>query len=221
MHIIIIGCGRVGSQTANLLSEAGHDVSIIDLDPKSFRRLNKSFNGKKIIGFGYDKEVLESAGIEEADAFAALTHGDNRNIVSALIAKREYRVPIVIARIYDPVRAIVYNQLNITTISPTRWGANKIKELICQKDINSQLSLGNGEVEIIEVEVPYNFKGLTYGKINVPGEIMVIAVTRLGRAFVPLADSIVKEGDIMLLSVASESIPKLKDFIGLKVGGNL
>lgn len=221
MHIIIIGCGRVGSQTANLLSEAGHNVSIIDLDPKSFNRLGKSFNGQKIIGFGYDKDVLERAGIEEADAFAALTHGDNRNIVAALIAKKEYKVPIVIARIYDPVRAIVYNKLSITTISPTRWGANKIKELICQKDINSQLSLGNGEVEIIEIEVPYNFKGLTYDKINVPGEIMVTAVTRLGRAFVPVVGSEVKEGDIMLLSVASESIPKLKDFMGLGIRRNV
>ena len=215
MQIIIMGCGRVGSQTANLLSEAGHNISIIDIDEKSFGRLGKNFRGKKILGFGYDKEVLEKAGIEDADAFAALSPGDNRNIVGALIAKKEYKVPIVVARIYDPVRAIVYNKLGITTISPTRWGANKIKELICYTDINSQLSLGNGEVEIIEIEVPQSVVGFTYTKINVPGEIMVAGVTRLGKAFVPVVGTEIKEGDIMLVAVASESISKLKGFLGI------
>ena len=215
MQIIIMGCGRVGSQTANLLSEAGHNISIIDIDEKSFSRLGKNFKGKRILGFGYDKEVLEKAGIEEADAFAALTPGDNRNIVGALIAKKEYKVPIVVARIYDPVRAIVYNKLGITTISPTRWGANKIKELICYNDINSLLSLGNGEVEIIEIEVPQSITGFTYEKINAPGEIMVTAVTRLGRSFIPVVGTVIKEGDIMLVSVTSESISKLKGILGI------
>ncbi|MCL4378280.1 MAG: TrkA family potassium uptake protein, partial [Actinobacteria bacterium] len=111
MQIVIMGCGRVGAQLANLLSVDGHKVSIIDQDPKSFKRLGKSFKGEKITGFGYDKGVLEKAGIDHADAFASVTQGDNRNIVGALVAKREYRVPIVVARIYDPVRAIVYNKL--------------------------------------------------------------------------------------------------------------
>jgi trk system potassium uptake protein len=215
MQIIIMGCGRVGSQTANLLSEAGHSVSIIDIDEKSFDRLGKNFKGKKVLGFGYDKEVLEKAGIEEADAFAALSPGDNRNIVAALIAKKEYSVPIVVARIYDPVRAIVYNKLGITTISPTRWGANKIKELICYNDINSQLSLGNGEVEVIEIEAPHGLTGFTYEKINSPGEIMVTAVTRLGRAFVPVVGTEIKENDVMLITVASDSISKLKSILGI------
>ncbi|MEI7615121.1 MAG: TrkA family potassium uptake protein [Actinomycetota bacterium] len=215
MQIIIMGCGRVGSQTANLLSEAGHSISVIDIDKKSFERLGKNFKGKKILGFGYDKEVLENAGIEEADAFAALSPGDNRNIVGALIAKKEYKVPIVVARIYDPVRAVVYNKLGITTISPTRWGANKIKELICYNDINSQLSLGNGEVEVIEIEAPHGLAGFTYEKINAPGEIMVTAVTRLGRAFVPVVGTEIKENDVMVITVASESISKLKGILGV------
>jgi len=159
--------------------------------------------------------VLERAEIEEADAFAALTPGDNRNIVGALIAKKEFKVPIVVARIYDPVRAVVYNKLGITTISPTRWGANKIKELICYNDINSLLSLGNGEVEMIEIEVPQSITGFTYDKINAPGEIMVSTITRLGKAFVPVVGTEIKEGDIMLVAVASESISKLKGFLGI------
>lgn len=215
MQIVIMGCGRVGAQLANLLSVDGHKVSIIDQDPKSFKRLGKSFKGEKITGFGYDKGVLEKAGIDHADAFASVTQGDNRNIVGALVAKREYRVPIVVARIYDPVRAIVYNKLGITTISPTRWGANKIKELICYSTINTQLSLGNGEVEILEVEVTHNLSGFTCDKINVPGEIMVVSLTRLGRAFVPVVGTIMGEGDLLHIAVVSTAIPQLKRMLGI------
>ncbi|MCL5770721.1 MAG: TrkA family potassium uptake protein [Actinobacteria bacterium] len=215
MEVVIMGCGRVGSQLANLLSMDGHDVSIIDVDEKSFNRLGKSFKGNKILGFGYDKEVLEKAGIEHADAYASVSPGDNRNIIGALIAKREYRVPIVVARIYDPVRAIVYNKLGITTISPTRWGANKIKELICHSDINSQLSLGNGEVEVIEVEVLPPIAGFTSDKINVPGEIMVFSITRLGKSFVPVVGTVMNSGDLLHIAVAATAIPQLKRILGL------
>jgi trk system potassium uptake protein len=215
MEVVIMGCGRVGSQLANLLSMDGHKVSIIDMDPKSFTRLGKSFKGEKIVGFGFDKEVLEKAGIEHADAFASITHGDNRNIVGALVAKREYNVPIVVARIYDPVRALVYNKLGITTISPTRWGANKIKELICYSDMSSQLSLGNGEVEIMEVEVGTNLVGFSSDKINVPGEIMVVSITRLGRAFIPVVGTVMNEGDMLHITVTSTAIPQLKRILGI------
>jgi len=215
MQIVIMGCGRVGSQLANLLSIDGHRVSIIDLDPKSFNRLGKSFKGEKIVGFGYDKEVLISAGIENADAFASVSPGDNRNIIGALIAKREFKVPIVIARIYDPVRANVYNKLGITTISPTKWGANKIKELICHSDIKTQLSLGNGEVEIIEVEAVHGIAGFRSDKINVPGEIMVFSITRLGRAFIPVVGTIINEGDLLHIAVVATAIPQLKRILGI------
>jgi trk system potassium uptake protein len=215
MQIVIMGCGRVGSQLAGLLSLDGHKVSIIDLDPKSFDKLGKSFKGEKIVGFGYDKDILIKAGIENADAFASVSPGDNRNIIGALIAKREFKVPIVVARIYDPVRAIVYNKLGITTISPTRWGANKIKELICHSDINTQVSLGNGEVEIIEVEVPPQIAGFRSDKINVPGEIMVVSITRLGRAFVPVVGTIINDGDLLHIAVAASSVPQLKRILGI------
>ena len=215
MEIVIMGCGRVGAQLANLLSIDGHKVSIIDMDTKSFSRLGRSFKGEKILGFGFDKEVLEKAGIEHADAFTSVTQGDNRNIIGALVAKREYNVPIVVARIYDPIRALVYNKLGITTISPTSWGANKIKELICHSDVSSQLSLGNGEVEIIEVEVKSNLVGFASDKINVPGEIMVVSITRLGRASVPVVGTVMNEGDLLHIAVASTAIPQLKRILGI------
>src|SRR4030043_827524 len=210
MQIVILGCGRVGSQLANLLSGENHNVTVIDNNPKAFRRLGKSFKGNTVTGFGFDKEILEKAGIEHSDAFASVTQGDNRNIVSALIAKREYRVPIVIARIYDPLRAQVYNKLGITTISPTTWGANKIRELICHSNILSQASLGNGEVEILETGVSAKLAGFACDKINVPGEIMVVSITRLGRAFIPVVGTVMNQGDLLHIAVASSSIPQLK-----------
>jgi len=215
MQIVILGCGRVGSQLANLLSLEGHKVTVIDNNPKAFSRLGKSFKGSTVTGFGFDKEILEKAGIEHADAFASVTEGDNRNIVSALIAKREYRVPIVVARIYDPLRALVYKKLGITTISPTTWGANKIREIICHSDILSQMSLGNGEVEIVEVEINTNLAGFTSDKINVPGEIMVLSITRLGRAFIPVVGTVMDKGDLLHIAVASTSIPQLKRILGI------
>jgi len=215
MQIVIMGCGRVGSQLANLLYMDGHKVSIIDLDPKAFNRLGKNFKGKTIIGFGYDREVLINAGIENADAFASVTPGDNRNIIATLIAKREFKVPLVIARIYDPVRANVYKKLGITTIAPTTWGANKIWELICHSDVNTRLSLGNGEVEIIEVEVTHQTSGYRSEKINVPGEIMVLSITRLGKAFIPVVGSIMNEGDLLHVAVTATAIPQLKRMLGI------
>jgi trk system potassium uptake protein len=215
MEVVIMGCGRVGAQLANLLSMDGHKVSIIDMDLKSFNRLGKSFKGEKVLGFGFDKEVLEKAGIESADAFTSVTQGDNRNIIGALVAKREFNVPIVVARIYDPIRALVYNKLGITTISPTTWGANKIKELICYSDVSSQLSLGNGEVEVIEVEARSNIIGFSSEKINVPGEIMVVSITRLGKAFVPVVGTVINEGDLLYIAVASSAIPQLKRILGI------
>ena len=215
MQIVILGCGRVGSQLANLLSGENHNVTVIDNNPKAFRRLGKGFKGNTVTGFGFDREILEKAGIEHTDAFASVTQGDNRNIVSALIAKREYRVPIVVARIYDPLRAIAYQKLGIATISPTTWGANKIKEIICHFDILSQLSLGNGEVEIVEAEINTNLAGFTSDKINVPGEIMVISITRLGRAFIPVVGTVMDQGDLLHIAVASTSIPQLKRILGI------
>jgi len=215
MQIVIMGCGRVGSQLANLLSLESHKVTVIDNNPKAFSRLGKSFKGNTVTGFGFDKEILEKAGIEHADAFASVTQGDNRNIISALIAKREYRVPIVVARIYDPLRALAYKKLGITTISPTTWGANKIKGIICHFDISSQLSLGSGEVEIVEMEINTNLAGFTSDKINVPGEIMVISITRLGRAFIPVVGTVMNQGDLLHIAVASTSIPQLKRIFGI------
>lgn len=130
MHVVILGCGRVGATLALMLESEGHAVAIIDRDREAFRRLGRSFKGRTVLGIGIDEDVLRKAGIERADAFAATTSGDNSNIMSAQIVKIKYKVPRVIARIYDPLRAEAYQELGIDTISPTLLGAGMCRDFI-------------------------------------------------------------------------------------------
>lgn len=119
MKVVIMGCGRVGARIASILDHNGHDVSVVDTDPRAFRRLAPDFGGQTIIGTGIDEDVLRSAGIEEATAFIAVTNGDNRNIMAAQVARHIFNVPEVICRIYDPVREDTYRRLGLTTVCPT------------------------------------------------------------------------------------------------------
>lgn len=130
MNVIIMGCGRVGAQLASLLDAEGHKVTVLDIEPYSFRRLPTNFGGIAMVGNGIDEDVLRRAGIEEADAFVAVTQGDNRNVMAAQIAKHIYNVPRVVCRIYDPIREELYHGLGLETISPTIVGAALLKEAI-------------------------------------------------------------------------------------------
>ena len=216
MKIVIVGCGRVGSMLADLLSAEGHEVSIIDKNPVAFSRLGKTFRGEKIEGIGFDKKTLEKAGIERADAFSSVTNGDNTNIVSALIAKRKYRVPIVITRIYDPARAEIYRRLGLATISSTTWGASTIKDLILHPGLTDKLTLGSGEAKIIEVPAPPQILGRTIADLSIPSEITVCALIRGGKAFIPTAGTRLEEQDILYLVVLSSAMPKLKKMLALE-----
>ena len=130
MNIVIMGCGRVGAQLAGMLDEEGHKVNVMDSDTYSFRRLPASFKGKPLVGDGTDEDYLKKAGIEEADAFIAVTQGDNRNVMAAQIAKHMYNVPRVICRIYDPLREEMYQTLGLETISPTMVGAKLLRDKV-------------------------------------------------------------------------------------------
>lgn len=130
MKAVIMGCGRVGAQLANMLDAEGHDVTVIDIDAASFRRLPSTFKGKAMIGNGIDQDILKKAGIEEADTFAAVTQGDNRNVMAAQIAKHIFNVPKVVCRIYDPIREEIYHSLGLETVSPTTVGARLLKEAL-------------------------------------------------------------------------------------------
>lgn len=130
MNVVIMGCSRVGAQVAALLDEEGHKVTILDIEPYSFRRLPTNFNGTAMVGDGTDEDSLKKAGIEEADAFVAVTQGDNRNVMAAQIAKYMFNVPKVVCRIYDPLREELYHTLGLETISPTKVGAQLLRKLV-------------------------------------------------------------------------------------------
>lgn len=198
MYIIIIGCGRVGSQLANSLSMEGHNVVVIDKNSRAFKRLGANFNGTTLIGNGYDKELLQEAGIEKADAVAVVTNGDNTNVVSTQVARKVFNVPIVVTRIYDPKREQLYRELGLNVIGGTTVVAEMIKEKITHGHFIHQLS-EVGEIKIIEFKIDKNLAGLTLKEIETKEQSKIFAVIRDKEIFSPEKEMIVKEKDILLI----------------------
>jgi len=215
MKVIIMGCGRVGEQLSFLLLNEGHLVTVIDSDPLALDRLGPNFKGQKIHGVGFDQDILISAGIENADAFAATSSSDNANIVAARIARNHFRVPRVVARLYDPRRAEIYQRLGLLTISSTTWGAERIRELLTHSDLDPVLTYGSGEVCLLTFEVPYPLIGKMVKHLAVPGESHVMAITRQGHAFIPVGGSELQQGDLLHLVVLASGMERVKQFLGL------
>ncbi len=213
MKIIIAGCGRVGATLAKKLSLEGHDVSVVDKNPDSFERLGKTFSGQTVKGMVFDGEALKAAGIERADAFLAVTSGDNSNVVSATIAKDVYRVPTVVARIYDPRRAEIYRRFGIPTVASVTWAANEILTFLTYTSMVRDISLGDGEVQVTKTTIPPRVVGRTVGELTVPGEISVVAIIRSGKAFIPGPGDIFKEHDVIEIAVLTTSMSRLKKML--------
>lgn len=215
MKIIIAGCGRVGALLAGKFSAEGHDVSVIDKDPTAFKRLGKTFKGLTVRGLVFDKATLEKAGADRADAFVAVTSGDNSNVVSSTIARDIYRIPKVIARIFDPRRADIYRRLGIQTISSVLWAVNEIVSLTLHQQVVRDATLGDGEVQLVKTSAPPRLVGRTVDDISIPGEILVVAVVRAGQSFIPASGAAFHEGDIIELAVLTSAMPKFKNMLGL------
>lgn len=201
MHVIIAGCGRVGSSLAATLERLGHDVTIIDKRSRSFERLNPAFAGEKIVGFAFDREVLEEARIRDATAFASVTNGDNSNILSARVAKEHFRVPNVVARIYDPRRAQIYQRLGIQTVATVRWTTDQILRTLMPEDVPVEHTIDNGEVVVMAIPAPPAVVGTKAAELDVEGRRKVVALSRFGVPRVPDKDLAIQEGDILHLSV--------------------
>lgn len=216
MHIIIAGCGRVGSQAAAALSREGHSVVVIDRDPKAFRRLPKSFAGTALPGMAFDTDTLEKAGITRADAFVAVTNGDNTNIVSARVAKETYRVPTVVSRIYDPQRAEIYRRFGVMTFATTVWGANKVIEMVTSVQLGREYSFGNDEVQMLLAWTPGHLVGKPVTSLNVPGEIQVAVVIRMGKPMIPVSGTRFEERDRLYVLVHQSAISKFKKMMGME-----
>jgi len=219
MNVIVMGCGRVGEQLALLLDAEGHQVTTIDYDASALARLGPAFKGRKIKGIGFDRDTLVEAGIEEADAFAATSSSDNANIVAARIARNIFQVPRVVARLYDPRRAEIYQRLGLLTISSTTWGAERIRELLTHSDIDPVLTFGHGEVCLLSLESPPQLVGKIVKQLIVPGEINVIAITRQGQAFISLGGTEIRPGDTLHLAVLASSMERIKHLLDSSEGG--
>jgi trk system potassium uptake protein TrkA len=213
MRVIIVGCGRVGANLANALSAERHTVVVIDRNPLSFGRLSRDFNGQMLTGVGFDREILQKADIEGADALAATTDSDNVNIVVAVTAKETFKVPHVVARIYDPQAAEIYRREGIPTVTPTLLAANTMKAMIAHPPLVILSILGSGEVKLVQAEVSKPVAGRTVKELTVPGESVVHAIVRRGQAVIPRPDSRVETGDILHIAITVRAIPNLEKLL--------
>jgi trk system potassium uptake protein TrkA len=219
MKVIIMGCGRVGEQISHLMAAEGHDVAVIDYDPAALARLRPEFKGRGVLGVGFDRKVLLKAGIEQAEAFAATSSSDNANIVAARLARNMFHVPRVVARLYDPRRAEIYRRLGLVTISSATWGAERIHELLTHGDLDPVHMFGSGEVCLLSADAPVHLVGRTVSNMTIPGEITVVAVTRQGRALIPVAGTQFRAGDVLHLVVLADAMERLEALLGLGSGG--
>jgi trk system potassium uptake protein TrkA len=216
MKIIVMGCGRVGSQVSQLLVSHGHDVTVIDHDTNALARLGTEFKGKVVRGLGFDRNALLEAGVETAEGFVAASSSDNANIVAARIARTIFRVPRVVARLYDPVRAEVYQRLGLTTISSTAWGAERIVEVVTHTDLDVLHVFRDGGTTMVRVETPTRLNGYRVAQMNIPGELVVTAITRNGHTFIPVSGTEFQEGDVLYLAVISSAMDRLEELLGME-----
>jgi trk system potassium uptake protein len=213
MRVIIMGNGRVGSELSNALVAADHDVAIIDKNPEAFHAYPPGEGARQIVGLGFDRDVLEDAGIKDADAFVAVSSGDNSNIVSARVALEWYHVPRVIARIYDSRRAEIYERLNIPTVATTRWGVKQIQLMLFHDREEIRETLGGGDLLRLRVPVPSGLAGTPVSELEVAGKVLVAGVSRGGGGFLPTKSSTLQEGDYLILMITKEGMELIDDLL--------
>lgn len=215
MKCIVVGCGRMGAGLALELERRGFEVTVVDRQPEALEALGRGFRGRKVVGIGFERAVLLEAGIEQADGLAAVTNSDEANVVAARVARAFFRVPRVVARLYDPRKAEVYRKLGLETISTTAWGVNRVADLLGYAELNVVMHLGD-EVEIVELEVSPTLAGHRVGELISPGEFSVVAVRRANNSFLPTPGATLEPGDRLHLVVLASAQPKLEALVGLK-----
>jgi trk system potassium uptake protein TrkA len=201
VHVIIIGCGRVGSGLAASLSSEGHEVVVLDKNARSFRRLGEDFGGRTLIGSGFDRDILIEAGAERASSLAAVTSGDNSNILCARIARENFRIPQVVARIYDPRRAEIYQRLGIPTVATVTWTIDQVRRWLMPEESPASWTDATATIHVIEQPMPAAWAGRRLGELEEPGAIKVIGVNRAGAVRMDAADMVGQERDQILFAV--------------------
>jgi len=205
VHVVIMGCGRVGSTLARSLEDRNHTVSVIDSNPDAFRRLGPSFNGDKVTGYGFDQEVLSKAGIARADAFAAVSSGDNSNIIAARVARETFGIQQVVARIYDPGRAEVYQRLGITTVATVKWTADQVLRRILPHGAEPDFRDPSGTIRLDQVPVSEPWIGHRMIDLQEQSRCRIAWIDRLGEGMLPTRETVIQEGDLLHLVMREEN----------------
>jgi trk system potassium uptake protein TrkA len=213
VHVVVVGCGRVGSGLAQAVEAAGHTVAIIDRKESAFRRLPEGFAGKRIVGVGFDRDRLHEAGIDAAIAVAAVTNGDNSNIMIARVAKETYQIERVVARIYDPRRAAIYERLGIPTIATVQWATERVLRRILPDQTAVEWIDASAKVCLLERQVPAGWAGKRLADIEIDDVGRVVALVRLGVGQVARPDLVLQEGDVVYAAVAGERIPEFEEHL--------
>ena len=209
VHVVIMGCGRVGSTLARDLEDRDHTVSVIDSNEDAFRRLGPSFRGTKVTGIGFDRDVLEASGIHHADAFAAVSSGDNSNIIAARVARETFGIRQVVARIYDPGRAEVYQRLGIPTVATVKWTADQILRRVLPVGAEPDYRDPSGTIRVDALAVTDKWVGRRTIHFQEHTGSRIAWIDRLGEGVIPSRDSVLQEGDMMHLVLREEGAERV------------
>lgn len=219
MHVIVVGCGRVGSELAVNLEKSGHSVAIIDKNKRAFRRVPEDWKGRQVVGFGFDRDDLEEAGAREAGALAAVTSGDNSNVLTARIARENYQIANVVARIYDPRRAVIYQRLGIPTVATVTWTTDQVMRRLLPDSSTIEWNDPTGAVSLVERNLPERWAGRPLSSLTEDPDMRLVLVTRSGAATLATPDLIGQEGDVLLLAVRNEAVGRLDEKFGYESEG--
>jgi trk system potassium uptake protein TrkA len=211
VHVVVVGCGRVGSELAGTLEKDGHSVAVVDKNEGAFSRLPQGFGGATVLGFGFDRDHLLEAGIDRAGALAAVTNGDNSNILTARIARENFGIERVVARIYDPRRALIYQRLGIPTVATVSWATDQVLRRLMPGEVKADWSDPSGKVCVVERGLPGGWAGKKLSGLNEPGRFWLTAVTRLGTARIVDTGVVGQEGDVLTFTAATDALDALTE----------
>ncbi|HEX3946952.1 MAG TPA: TrkA family potassium uptake protein [Acidimicrobiales bacterium] len=214
MHVVVVGCGRVGSGLALALTGEGHTVSLLDRNARAFRRLPADWGGGRIVGSGFDRDDLEQAGAIGADALAAVTSGDNTNILTVRIARETYHIPRVVARIYDPRRAEIYQRLGIPTVATVTWTTDQVLRRLLPETVTGEWADASGKLLLIDRAMPEKWAGRRLVDIEEPGLIALVGITRAGVPRLDARELVGQEGDQLHVAVMKAAIADFEQRLG-------
>ena len=222
MHVVVMGCGRVGSAIARKLEEVGHSVAVIDQDPSAFRRLGPDFVGRQVTGLGFDRQTLLDSGIESAGAFAAVSSGDNSNIISARVARETFGVQHVVARIYDSKRAEVYERMGIPSVATVPWTVSRLLRELLSVKVSELWREPTGKVLLMRLTVTESWVGRKLTELEAASGARAAWVVRFGDAQLPTAGTVLQDGDQLVVAVTDDIVAGVHEAIerGHEGGGH-